>query len=86
MNILAVCADTPPITVSIQDCTKHLQQGGKKDASYIAEIFDDIVKEFDPNGTLTDAFFLMALLMSRRAVQFWWPSILTHSAFMGESM
>ena len=57
MNILAACADTPPITVSIQDCTKHLQQGGKKDASYIAEMFDDIVKEYDPNGTLTDAFF-----------------------------
>jgi hypothetical protein len=37
MNILAACADTPPITVSIQYCTKHLQQGGKKDASYIAE-------------------------------------------------
>jgi hypothetical protein len=57
MNILAACADTPPITVSIQDCTKHLQQGGKKDASYIAEMFDDIVKEYDPNGTLTDTFF-----------------------------
>jgi hypothetical protein len=57
MNILAACADTPPITVSIQDCTKHLQQGGKKDALYIAEMFDDIVKEYDPNGTLTDAFF-----------------------------
>ena len=56
-NILGACADTPPITVSIQDCTKHLQQGGKKDASYVAEMFDDIVKEFDPNGTLTDAFF-----------------------------
>ena len=26
---------------------------------------------------------LMALLMSRRVGQFWWPSILTHSAFFG---
>jgi hypothetical protein len=33
MNILAACADTPPIAVSIQDCTKNLQQGGMKDAS-----------------------------------------------------
>jgi len=57
MNILAACADTPPITVSIQDCSNHLEQGGKKDASYIAEMFDNIVKEYDPNGTLTDAFF-----------------------------
>ena len=33
MNILGMCADTPPITVSIQDCTKHMQDGGKEDAS-----------------------------------------------------
>ncbi len=30
INILASCADTPPITVTIQDCTKHLQEGGRK--------------------------------------------------------
>ncbi len=24
LNILAMCADTPPITVSIQDCTPHM--------------------------------------------------------------
>jgi hypothetical protein len=32
MNISASCADTPPITISIHDCTKHMQVGGKKDA------------------------------------------------------
>jgi hypothetical protein len=57
INILALCADTPPITAAIQDCTKHLQEGGKKDALYIANIFDNIVKEYNPKGTLTDAFF-----------------------------
>ncbi len=30
LNILAMCADTPPITVFIQDCTPHMQDGGKK--------------------------------------------------------
>ncbi len=57
INILASCTDTPPITVAIQDCTKHLQEGGKKDALYIANIFDNIVKECNPKGTLTNAFF-----------------------------
>ncbi len=30
INILESCADTPPIMVAIQDCTKHLQEGGRK--------------------------------------------------------
>jgi hypothetical protein len=30
MNIIALCADTPPITISIHDCTKHMQEGGGK--------------------------------------------------------
>ena len=52
-----------------------------------AEMFDDIVKEYDPNGTLTDAFFFDGASNVQKWVgQFWWPSILTHSAFMGESM
>jgi hypothetical protein len=57
MNILAMCADTPPITVSIQDCTSHMQDGGKKDASYIARLFEEEVYKFDPTGTFTDVFF-----------------------------
>ncbi len=24
LNIIGMCADTPPIIVSIQDCTKHM--------------------------------------------------------------
>jgi hypothetical protein len=57
INILASCVDTPPITITIQDCTMRLQEGGKKDALYIADIFNDIVKEYDPKGTLTNLFF-----------------------------
>ncbi len=30
LKILAMCANTPPITVWIQDCTTHMQDGGKK--------------------------------------------------------
>ena len=57
LNILAMSGSTPPLTVGIVDCTKHMAAGGKKDATYIAEIFEDKVEEYDPNHTLTDLFF-----------------------------
>ncbi len=57
LNILAMCADTPPITVSIQDCTPHMQDGGKKDASYIASLFATEVIKFDPQLSFADVFF-----------------------------
>jgi len=40
MNILALNGTTAPMTVLIHDCTKHMEEGGKKDAPYIAELFD----------------------------------------------
>ena len=57
MNILAVSGSTPPLTIGIVDCTGHMAAGGKKDAMYIADIFEDKVEEYDPNHTLTDVFF-----------------------------
>ncbi len=45
MNIIALYADTPPITISIHDCTKHMQEGGKKDATYVACLFEVKVRE-----------------------------------------
>jgi hypothetical protein len=45
LNILAMTGVTPPITVSIQDCSKHMAEGGKKDASYIADLFEEKVLE-----------------------------------------
>jgi hypothetical protein len=38
----------PPMTISIQDCTKHMAKGGKKDALYIANLFKEKVLEYDP--------------------------------------
>ena len=57
MNILAMSGVTPPITVSIQDCSKHMAEGGKKDASYIADLFEEKVLEYDPQRIYTDVFF-----------------------------
>ncbi len=57
MNIIASCVDTPPITISIHDCTKHMQEGGENDATHDASLFEDKVREYDTNNTLTDVFF-----------------------------
>jgi hypothetical protein len=57
MNILGMCAGTPPLTLSIQDCTDHMEEGGKKNAAYIAEMFEAKVNEYDAGNLLTDVFF-----------------------------
>jgi hypothetical protein len=57
MNILAMSGVTPPITISIQDCSKHMADGGKKDALYIADMFEEKVIEYDPEKIYTDVFF-----------------------------
>ncbi len=58
LNILAMSGTTPPLTIGILDCTTHMASGGKKDATYIADIFADKVEEYDPNHQLTDVFLL----------------------------
>ncbi len=57
MNILALNGTTPPMTVSIHDCTKHMEAGGKKDATFIAELFEVKVLEYDPQLLCTDVFY-----------------------------
>ena len=57
LNILALNGTTPPMTVSIHDCTKHMEAGGKKDATFIAELFEVKVLEYDPQLLCTDVFY-----------------------------
>ena len=57
LNTLAMSGSTPPLTIVIVDCTEHMAAGGKKDARYIAKIFEDKVEEYDPKHTLTDLFY-----------------------------
>ena len=45
------------MTIAIQDCTLHMVDGGKKDAVYVASLFEEKVDEFDPQNQLTDVFF-----------------------------
>ena len=56
-SILAMSGAFPPMTISIQDCTKHMAEGGKKDALYIVDLFDKKVMEYDPLKTCTDVFY-----------------------------
>ncbi len=57
LNILAMCGNVPPTTIAINDCTSHMQMGGKKDASYIASLFEMKVAEYDPDNLFTDVFY-----------------------------
>ncbi len=57
MNILAMSGTTPPMMISIQDCMKHMAEGGKKDASYIAGMFEEKVMEYDSLKICTDVFY-----------------------------
>jgi hypothetical protein len=57
MNILATNGTTAPMTVLIHNCTKHMEEGGKKDAPYIAELFEAKVMDYNPQQLCTDVFY-----------------------------
>jgi len=57
MNVLAMTATVSPMTIAIQDCLAHMEEGGKKDAVYVALLFEEKVGKFDPQNKLTDVFF-----------------------------
>ena len=58
INILAMCGSAvPPVTLQIKDCSAHMSSGGKKDASYIAELFEAKMSAIDPTHLWTDVIF-----------------------------
>jgi hypothetical protein len=57
MNILALNGTTAPMAILIQDYTKHMEKGGKKDAQYNAKLFEGKVLEYDPQLLCTDVFY-----------------------------
>ncbi len=58
MNIIALNVTTAPMTVLIHDCTKHMEEGGKKDAPYIAKLFEGKIIEYNPQRLLMLVPFL----------------------------
>jgi hypothetical protein len=65
MDILALNGTTAPMTILIHNCTKHMEEGGKKDAPYIAKLFEGKVLEYNPQLLCTDVFYLMGHPMYR---------------------
>jgi hypothetical protein len=57
INVLGICGYAPPKVLSIHDCSEHLAGGGKKDAPFIAQLFESEVEQLDPSKTLTNVFF-----------------------------
>ncbi len=53
LNMLVMFGDVNPVVVSICDCINHMSEGGKKDATYIAEMFQEKVNDFDHKGRHT---------------------------------
>ena len=57
INVMNISGESPPVVVYVNDCTDHLVAGGKKDASYIADLFAKHVEEYDPIKRNTNLFF-----------------------------
>ncbi len=57
LNILVICENAPPKVVSIVDCTSHMSDGGKKDATYIMDQVQRKVSEIDLQKTHTVCFY-----------------------------
>jgi hypothetical protein len=67
MNILTMFGAFPPMTISIQDCTTHMAEGEKKDALYIANLFDEKVMEYKPLKTCTDVYYFDGAINIQKA-------------------
>ena len=57
INILCAGVHNPAAVLEIVNCSSHLQTGGKKDASYIADLFHPHLHELDPSKTLVDLVY-----------------------------
>ncbi len=57
LNMMIMCGDAGPVVVSICYCTYHTSEGGKRDATYFVEIFQEKVNEFDHDGRNIYRFF-----------------------------
>ena len=54
MNVLVTTPNANSV-LDIIDCTEHMEEGGKKDATYTASIFIQHIKELDPLGVHLNA-------------------------------
>ncbi len=57
MNILASSINNPTILLEVVNATDQLEDGGKKDASWISSHFHPHLERIDPHGSIIDCFF-----------------------------
>ncbi len=69
LNMMAMCGDATLVVVTICDCTDHMSEGGKKDATYITEMFQEKVCEFDNEGRKKDVSFFNGASNAQKAGQ-----------------
>ncbi len=69
LNMMVMSGDVNPVVVSICDCIDHMLEGGKKDATYIAEMFQEKVNGFDLKDRHTDVFFFDGALNVQKVGQ-----------------
>ena len=48
VNVLVSTPNEPCAVLDIVDCSEHMNSGGKKDATYLADQFVDKIEELDP--------------------------------------
>ena len=56
VNVLGMCGYSKPVILNIHDCTEHMASGGKKDATYVANLFQHEVEEFGAVKEFTNCF------------------------------
>lgn len=57
MNLLASGVHEPAAVIDVIDCSGHMSLGGKKDASYIANLFLPWFRKMDPRHELIDLVY-----------------------------
>lgn len=57
LNGLIMNGNCYPVVACVRDCSEHLAEGGSKNCTYIADVFSELVKQYDPKGTDTDIFY-----------------------------
>ena len=57
MNLLCSGVHNHAAVLDVVDCSGHMSKGGKKDASYIAQLFLPHMKKLDPGKNLIDLVY-----------------------------
>ena len=71
VNMLASSPKHPEVCLEIANCTKQLEDGGKKSAGYIAELFLPHMRRIDPHRKHFDLVTFIVGPTSRKPHGFW---------------